>query len=125
MNHTVETLVRMLDAAQTEANTATARLASVQADRDYYRDRFLALQNEVDDLRTQASQQDRTLLFARINAGPSSKVIEAYNEGFGGNKIPAIKVYREEAGVLLKEAKEVVDAWVARGALTTTEVDLS
>lgn len=37
----------------------------------------------------------------------------AYHKNGGGNKVAAIKVYREETGCSLKEAKDKVEAWIA------------
>jgi ribosomal protein L7/L12 len=117
MNQTIETLVRMLDAANTRAQEAEARVAYVQGDLDYYRNRLVSTEADLREANERANAQDKTLLFARIEAGPSPAVIAAFNGEFGPSKIPAIKVYCEESGVGLKESKAVVDAWVERGVL--------
>jgi ribosomal protein L7/L12 len=117
MNQTVETLVRMLDAANTRAQEATERLTYVQADLTYYQNRLISTEADLRAANERASSVDTTLRFARIEAGPSPAVIAAFNGEFGPSKIPAIKVYCEESGVGLKESKAVVDAWVERGVL--------
>lgn len=72
--------------------------------------------------RTLRMEYKINLIAKHLGMGDPGDSNPILRELWNGNKINAIKIYREQTGVGLKEAKDVIDA-LERGEIVTLEHD--
>jgi len=92
------------------------KIEDLARDRDYYRDEYNALLREAEARRREKQINVQGLSFPEIYnkiKDLSWFFIECANHANGGQKINAIKVYRENTGEGLKESKDFVEWYIA------------